>query len=312
MTELTPCPSCASHKTRKVGPISGAYLFASHNLDEILDGGSLYACSTCHLNFRFPLPSRDKLNELYRTSSIDHWQYEEAKRFDWSTTKKWLDKLHDGGSLLDVGCYDGAFSEVLDDRWQMAGIEINEEAIQIASKRGVQIVAEDLSDLTSVHADAGSSQYDATVAFDVIEHVPDPQKLLKDMMQVTRPGGTLIIATGNRDALSWKLMGSSYWYCTIPEHLAFISTSWCKTVAQTLNLELIHLETYCHEQNRTLKLTLKELTSNLLYRFSPSLFARLRRAGFGDKDTDTFDELAYYPPTWTTAKDHLIAIFRKG
>lgn len=306
-----PCPSCASTETRNIGPISGAYLFASHNLDEILEGGSLFTCNNCYLGFRFPLPSHDTLNELYRTSSIDHWQYDPTHRTDWTLSREWLTRLHEGGRLLDVGCYDGAFKEVLDDNWHMEGIEINEHAIQIATERGVTIVSDDLSNLASMPLYKSSQKYEATVAFDVIEHVPDPRKLLKDMMNVTKQGGTLIIATGNRDALSWKLMGSSYWYCTIPEHLAFISTSWCEAVAYTLNLELLHLETYCHEQNPTLKLTIKELGSNLLYRFSPRLFAQLRRFGFGDKDTDTFKELAYYPPTWTTAKDHLIAIFRK-
>ena len=306
-----PCPSCASHQTKKIGPISGAYLFASHNLDEILDGGSLFTCLNCHVAFRFPLPSIEKLNALYRTSSIDHWQYEPAKRTDWSITHTWLNKLHQGGALLDVGCYDGAFSEVLEKNWKMAGIEINEEAIKIAHERGVQIIAKDLSELTAVHSESGPYQFDATVAFDVIEHVPDPRKLLKDMMAVTKPEGTLVLATGNRDAFSWQLMGSAYWYCTIPEHLSFISTSWCRAAATSLNLELVHMETFCHEQNRTLKLTLKEVASNLLYRFAPGLFARLRKAGFGDKDTETHKELAHYPPTWTTARDHLIVIFRK-
>lgn len=308
----TPCPSCASHKTRNLGKISGAYLFASHNLDEILDGGSLFTCSDCHLAFRSPLPSQDKLNELYRTSSIDHWQYEPAHRTDWSITRKWLHKRHQGGLLLDVGCYDGAFSEVLDASWEMAGIEINEQAINIATGRGVDIVAKDLSELTGMATSSSFTPYDATVAFDVIEHVPDPKKLLTDMRDVTRQGGTLIIATGNRDAFSWQLMGSKYWYCTIPEHLAFVSSSWCKAVAPELGLDLLHIETYSHEQNRTLKLTLKEVASNLLYRFSPGMFAKLRKAGLGDKDTTSFEELAYYPPTWTTATDHLIAIFQKS
>ena len=309
--KMTPCPSCASRATEKIGPISGAYLFASHNLDEILDGGSLFTCSVCHLAFRHPLPSREKLNELYRTSSIEHWQYDAKKRTDWSIARKWLSKLHTEGSLLDIGCYDGAFYEVLGQSWKMAGIEINEEAVQIASDRGVNIVAKDLAELTLLHNQGQLNQYDATVAFDVIEHVPNPRKLLKDMKDVTRPGGTLIIATGNRDAFSWQLMGSAYWYCTIPEHLSFISKTWCNSAAKILNLELVHFSTYCHEQNRTLLLTAKELASNLLYRFAPDAFARLRKAGFGDKDTRNFEELAYHPPTWTTAKDHLIAIFRK-
>lgn len=305
------CPSCSSHQITKVGAISSAYLFASHNLEELLDGGALYSCDECKVTFRHPLPDAQKLDELYRTSSIDHWQYDAERRPDWKLARQWLTDHHDSGSILDVGCYDGAFFEVLPDDWSLYGIEMNEEAIRRAQERGVQIIASDLRTLTSLPP-SEARMFDAVVAFDVIEHVPDPRALLRNMMDVTRSGGTIIIASGNRDAFSWQLMGSSYWYCTIPEHLAFISASWCRHMAQTLDIDLVELTTYCHEQKRTLSLITREWTTNLLYRFTPALFARLRRAGLGDKDTDTFEELAYYPPTWTTAKDHLIAIFRKA
>ena len=304
------CPSCKSHSVNNVGAISAAYLFASHNLDELLDGGSLYSCNTCSVSFRYPLPDAHTLNELYRTGSINHWQYEPANRPDWKLASEWLATNHTEGAILDIGCFDGAFFELLNPKWDLYGIEINEAAIEHAKNRGVDIIAADLSELTSIKSSDAVS-FDAVVAFDVIEHVPDPRELLVNMMAVTRNGGTIILASGNRDAFSWKLMGSSYWYCTIPEHLAFISTSWCHKIAQELKIELVQTITYSHEQRRTAKLVAREWATNLLYRFAPSLFARLRRSGLGEKDTSTFEELAYYPPTWTTARDHIMAIFRK-
>ena len=304
------CPSCASHDLSKIGAIPSAYLFASHNLDEMLDGGTLYSCNACAVSFRYPLPEQETLNELYRTGTIDQWQYEPASRPDWRIASEWLATHHPAGAILDIGCFDGAFFELLDSNWALHGIEINEAAIQRASERGVNILASDLRELTALRSEE-AVEFDAVVAFDVIEHVPDPRNLLENMMAVTRSGGAIVIASGNRDAFSWQLMGSGYWYCTIPEHLAFISRSWCENMARTLNIELVQTITYSHQKERTAKLIAREWASNLLYRFAPALFARLRRSGVGDKDTGTFEELAYYPPTWTTARDHIMAIFRK-
>lgn len=300
------CPSCSSADIQHIGAINPAFVFASHQLSQKLDGGGLYRCNQCALGFRFPVPSPDLLERLYRTSNIEHWQYESDLRTDWQLAKNWLEK-QPGRTILDIGCYDGAFLYYLGASWQAHGIEINEQAIERAAQRGVNIIAPDLYDLADI-----DQQFDAVVAFDVIEHVNDPADLLKRMSDVTRSGGTIVLATGNFDALSWQLMGSAYWYCTIPEHLVFIGRQWCERTAPRFNLELVHTFTYSHEQHRTLKLSLHELGSNMLYRFAPRLFAALRRSGIGDKDTAEHEELAHFPPTWTTAKDHLIAIFKKA
>lgn len=300
------CPACSSANIKRIGDINPAFVFASHQLSEKLDGGSLYQCNHCALGFRFPTPPPKVLERLYRTSSIEHWQYEPDSRVDWQRSRNWLEKQA-GRSILDIGCYDGAFLHYLGNSWQAHGIELNEQAIQRAKERGIDILAPDLYDLASIE-----QQFDAVVAFDVIEHVQNPADLLERMSAVTRSGGTIILATGNFDALSWKIMGSAYWYCTIPEHLVFIGKQWCERIAPRFNLELVHTFTYSHEQHRTLKLSAHELGSNMLYRFAPRLFAALRRMGIGDKDTARHEELAHFPPTWTTAKDHLIAIFKKG
>jgi SAM-dependent methyltransferase len=299
------CPSCGAPETRRLGAINPAFVFAGHRLSDRLEGGSLYRCSACALAFRHPMPTSERIASLYRTSDLAHWQYKPDRRKDWATTRVWLDK-QSGRTVLDIGCFDGAFLQSLDESWTCAGIEINEKACERARSRGIEIIGQDLHELERI-----DRSFDAVVAFDVIEHVPDPAGLLESMSAVTRSGGSVILASGNFEAASWKMMGSSYWYCAIPEHLAFISKSWCERIGPTLGLELMQMATYSHEQNRTPKLALHELAANTLYRFFPVVFAALRRNGWGDKDTVQHDELALYPPTWTTAKDHLIAIYKK-
>ena len=282
-------------------------MFAGQKLSEKQEGGALYRCKECALGFRYPTPSSESLEALYRASNVTHWQYDASRRIDWQITRDWLDREDSSRLLLDVGCFDGAFADYLGPAWTAHGIEINEEAARKARERNVTIVGNNASELASI-----DHLYDAVVAFDVIEHIQDPAALLAGMSSVTKPGGVIVIASGNFEAWSWKMMGSAYWYCTIPEHLAFISKTWCERIAPSLGLHLAHTSLYCHEQRKTFKLTIHELATNTLYRLSPGFFAALRRSGWGDKNPALHKELAYYPPTWTTAKDHIIAIFRKA
>ncbi len=300
------CPSCGNTAVILRGPISPSYLFAGQELPELLPGGGFYDCPNCALAFRSPTPPKERLDALYRTCSIAAWQYDPLRRFDWVLSRRHLETTSGSGSVLDIGCFDGAFHEYLGSAWQSYGIEINLDARARAAARGVTLLGDDVTDLGRV-----TDQFDAVVAYDVLEHVVDPRALLGQMAARTRSGGAVIVASGNADAPSWRLMGSRYWYCTIPEHMAFVSETWCRNAGAHLGLELVTMERYCHERVRAPRHVVHELASNLLYRFFPGMFAFLRSAGVGDKDASAHEALKHYPPTWTTARDHVVAIYKK-
>jgi hypothetical protein len=134
------------------------------------------------------------------------------------------------------------------------------------------------------------------------------------LADITKPGGEIIISTGNSMAVSWRLMGSRYWYCTIGEHISFINPQWCEQVANNLELEVIDLEYFSHAppSRFTLINRVKEIISNLVYRFIPIFPHYLRKFGFGSKDVMKHPVLLDFPPIWGTAKDHFIIRFRKN
>jgi len=80
------------------------------------------------------------------------------------------------GSVLDGGCFTGEFLNYLGNGWQRYGIEINEAAAQYAQKAGVRVIAKGFS-----HIDLLPMQFDAVVAFDIVEHVEDPSFFLRQM-----------------------------------------------------------------------------------------------------------------------------------
>ncbi|NQV73960.1 class I SAM-dependent methyltransferase [bacterium] len=252
--------------------------------------------------------SKEDLNRLYQQAEAAVWTYDPEKRPDWTLAKKVLSESQLSGKLLDVGCFDGGFLRYVVESssdWVPYGVELNVEAALRAKGHGIEMVGSDAD-----HVE-GIGTYDAVVSFDVIEHLTDPSAFLKSLTQLVRPGGLIMISTGNVDAPSWKLMGSRYWYCALAEHLSFISPAWCRKISHDLGLNVERIHTFSHEQNRSVPLRLAEAAKNMIYRILPSLFKKLRQRGMGGVDIQANPELADTPPIWISAEDQFMVVFKK-
>jgi len=299
------CPSCGRNRVTNLGEIPAFGYFAGRKLTEPLSGGSLFRCDSCWLYFRYPKLDNMKLDELYRQGSSDNWQHTISARSDWVTALDWISTLSVGRSVLDVGCFDGGFLSRLGSDYDLSGIEIHEGAAQAAEQKGIRIIAPSYRFLEEV-----DENFDIVTSFDVIEHVDDPLFFLKMISSITRPGGAVIISTGNTDAMSWRFMGSRYWYCTISEHISFINPRWCDIAASNLGLRVERIEKFSHLAAST-PMRIADLGKNMLYRVAPAVVAWLRTKGFGGIDVNIDPSLIYAPPNWMSATDHFMVLFRK-
>ncbi len=108
-----------------------------------------------------------------------------------------LEILPPGGKLLDVGCGSGTLGSVLlaDGRYdEVHGLELSEEAAARARDRGLNAIAFNLNSGEFPYPD---STFDTVTCLAVIEHVPDPRRLLDEIARVMKPGGTLLLDTPN-------------------------------------------------------------------------------------------------------------------
>lgn len=136
------------------------------------------------------------------------------------------------GRLLDVGCALGDFLEVARDRgWQVDGAEISSFAANEARKRGLRVFCGVLEDL---HAPA--ERYDAITLYDVIEHLSDPVRTLKEVRRLLVPGGVLHIVTPNVDGIQARLLGSSWYHYKPGEHLFYFSPETLRHAADDAGL----------------------------------------------------------------------------
>lgn len=305
MTQLR-CVSCGASDVSMVGTIPSEIRFGGRILSAPLPGGDLLRCHECELAFRYPRLEKSTLDALYRQSDSEHWASSPDKRTDWRLAGDWLSRcVPRDSSILDVGCWDGAFLQSAGSNGKRYGIEINQSARERAQVAGVQIIGTDFNALAQT-----SALFDAVTSFDVIEHTHDPAAFLCTLAKVTRENGVVIISSGNSDAVSWKLLGARYWYCTIAEHLSFISPRWCETVAPRVGLELRQIAKFSHVQLNWRK-SLGQLLGNMFYAASPGGFSWLRARGLGGSLYRSHKELLRYPPNWMSANDHFIALFVK-
>jgi SAM-dependent methyltransferase len=102
----------------------------------------------------------------------------------------WLD-LPKGLRYLDVGCGNGAFTEVLAARAapsELVGVDPSEGQLAYAKIRnGVTLAQFRAGDARSLPFSDGS--FDAAIMALVISFVPDPAKAVAEMARVVRPGG---------------------------------------------------------------------------------------------------------------------------
>ena len=107
------------------------------------------------------------------------------------------------GRVLDVGCGDGFFLAELDRRgrlsergWELQGIDVSPAVIANAQRWPYAFEQANLEQ--GIPFPDGS--FDVVTAGEVIEHVYDPDRLLRESHRVLRPGGSLLITTPNLQA----------------------------------------------------------------------------------------------------------------
>ena len=107
------------------------------------------------------------------------------------------DSLH-GQDVLEIGCGPGQFALWLAEQGGnvIAG-DFSAEACRIARKIGGDKV--DVRQLDAQHLvePLGRETFDLVVCLETLEHVPDHDKALKEIVAVTKPGGRIVVSTPN-------------------------------------------------------------------------------------------------------------------
>lgn len=186
-------------------------------------------CRSCGLAFWSPSPghrAEDVYDAAYFTDASaghgydDYGDLEPVLRLNFSRRLARIPRPHPGARLLDIGAAFGfAVVEARAAGWEATGLEIS----AVAAARAGRVAAGRLVVANAQRTPFASESFDAITLWDVLEHLSDPHAAVAEIARLLRPGGRLVLTTGDVGSLVARLSGSHWHLYTIPEHLFFFS-----------------------------------------------------------------------------------------
>lgn len=180
------------------------------------------------------------MTDTQSTHNVDHNEVAKFNdiAFRWWDTESEFKPLHEinplrlgyvtkrvdlkGLKVVDVGCGGGILSESLARQGAIVtGIDMGENPIEVAKlhllESGldveyIQIPAEQL-------AEERAGQYDVVTCMEMLEHVPDPEAIVRACSKLLKPGGQAFFSTLNRNPKSYlfAVIGAEYLLNMLPK-----------------------------------------------------------------------------------------------
>jgi 2-polyprenyl-6-hydroxyphenyl methylase/3-demethylubiquinone-9 3-methyltransferase len=152
-----------------------------------------------------------------------------------------------GKRVLDVGCGGGILSESMAQKGAVVtGIDLGEKALKVAQLHKLESGVDVDYQLISVESMAAlePASFDVVTCMEMLEHVPDPEAIVRACAQLVKPGGSVFFSTLNRNPKSYlfAVIGAEYVFNMLPkgthEYAKFIKPSELSGWARHAGLEV--------------------------------------------------------------------------
>lgn len=150
-------------------------------------------------------------------------------------------------TLLDVGCGGGLLSEAMAQRGaKVTGIDMGEAPLEVARLHAqqMQLNIEYQHSAAETFADQHLQEFDVITCLEMLEHVPDPESVVRACTSMLKPGGHAFFSTINRTPKAYALtiLGAEYVLRWLPkgthEYKKFIRPSELAYWARSAGLQV--------------------------------------------------------------------------
>jgi len=122
-----------------------------------------------------------------------------------------------GGRLLEIGSGMGHLVGQLEDTFETYGMDLNHWAVKQSRS---MVEKTQLHTASAQELPFSDHSFNVVIIKHIVEHLPEPEKAIREIGRVTEPGGTLILATPNLDSLLKPWKGDKWIGYQDPTHIS--------------------------------------------------------------------------------------------
>ncbi|MFH0839256.1 MAG: class I SAM-dependent methyltransferase [Candidatus Omnitrophota bacterium] len=218
--------------------------------------GRIVACRRCGLVYVNPRTDREELMNQYANAlDVGYSSQMELRIKTFKRQLRLIENYIPKGRLLDVGCAAGYFLYVAQKKgWQIEGVEMS----RAIAKEAEQLLGTTVRLGTVEESEFPSSYFDAVSMFDVIEHLPEPAKTLREIQRILKPGGILALNFPDISSVFAQCMRAHWWFL-LEDHLYYFSPGVLTQMLQVHGFKVLFFRP--HWQDMSLMYLIKFLAS---------------------------------------------------
>ena len=246
------CPACGGMETRVLFSATDRLYATTDRIFQIVE------CCQCGLIRLHPQPEPGEMRDSYppgywfvpgttMTDRLEQWFRRLVLRDHLHFVERALNESEAPGIVLDVGCGDGLFLEMLAERGhtRIAGLDFSLEAAAAAwTRAGVPAICGTLSRAPLVPGSCAM-----VTMFQVLEHLYQPAIYLDAARELLAPEGRLIVQVPNVACWQFLLLGERWSGIDVPRHLLDFRLADLETLLERCGFEVLRRKHFSLRDN---------------------------------------------------------------
>lgn len=204
------------------------------------DNRQIILCKKCGYKHVFPLYTEEELEKFY-----ENVYAESTPSYLWFEKVYNIKKWKKGGSILDIGCWEGIQLEnFIKEGWECTGTELNKRAASVAQSKGINVYQISIKDFFKKFS---GRKWDVINVAYILEHILNPLEFLEKLKEYIKEDGIIIVEVPNefnpfQMAYITKHKIQPYWIA-LPDHVNYFNKKELNNLMKKAGWKVIHGET---------------------------------------------------------------------
>lgn len=199
-------------------------------------------CQTCGFYHADPYPDRDFLSRYYNGYEIPCPLHQEERD---RIARIIGARISPSLPVIDIGCGKGEMLSTLRAHGftNLYGTEAGSMRLHASKLKAITMLPYDIEELIR-WSNKEAKFFDCALLINVLEHVPEPVSLMRQMKDILSPGGMVMFSIPNDfnvlQNVYLKKTQKKPWFLVLPDHLNYISLESIDGVMERAGYEIIH------------------------------------------------------------------------